>query len=85
MFAITPKGVGKRVGARAIRPDWPLLEGESFTVEECKGTDVLAEDGKSLREGTEIELNPPDTRTNIKKLEDATGLSIDEIKTALNI
>lgn len=61
MHAITPKGIGKKVGARAIRPDWGLAEGETFTVEDFNEGLVLAEDGISLRQGTDIELNPPPT------------------------
>lgn len=85
MYAITPNGVGKKVGARAIRPDWPLLKEETFTVDECKSTDVLAEDEVSLRTGAEEELNPPDTRTDTQKLEDSTGMNINQIKNVLNI
>ena len=61
MFAITPRGIGKKVGARAIRPDWDLVEGETFTVEDFNEDMVLAEDGISLRQGTDTELNPPPT------------------------
>ncbi len=85
MYAITPNGVGKKVGARATRSSWPLLDGETFTVDKCEKTDVLAKDGKSLRKGTEAELNPPDTRTNAQKLEDSTGMNINQIKNVLNI
>jgi len=85
MYAITPTGIGKKIKARKIKPDWPLAEGETFTVLKCDKTDVLAEDEKSLRPGTEKELNPPDTRTNAQKLEDKIGLNIDDIKTALGI
>ena len=58
MYAITPKGIGKKVGARAIRPDWGLAEGETFTVEDFNADMVLAEDGISLREPTVEELAP---------------------------
>ena len=50
LFAIKPRTAGLPVSARAIEQDWPLADGETFTVE----TDddirdlVLAEDGKSL-------------------------------------
>jgi len=85
MYAIKPKGIGKIVGSRAIRSDWPLLEGETFTVSECKETYVLAEDEGSLREGTREELNPPDRRTNAEKLETSTGLNVDDIKAVLGM
>jgi len=85
MYAITPRDIGKKVRARAIRPNWPLRRGETFTVSECKETYVLAEDEISLREGTERELNPPDTRTNAQKLEARTGLNVDDIKAVLGL
>jgi hypothetical protein len=58
MYAITSKGIGKKVGARSILPDWDLAEGETFTVEEFNEDLVLAEDGVSLREPTAEELEP---------------------------
>ena len=58
MYALTPKGIGKKVGARSIRPDWGLAEGETFTVEDFNADMVLAEDGVSLREPTVEELAP---------------------------
>lgn len=85
MYAIKPKGIGRKVGSRAIRSNWPLLDGETFTVSECKETYVLAEDERSLREGTRDELNPPDTRTNAQKLEASTGLNVDDIKSVLGL
>jgi len=85
MYAIKPNGIGRKVGARAIRPEWTLKEGETFTVESYNPDDVLAEDEISLREGTRDELNPPDIRTNAEKLEAITGLSVDEIKTVLSL
>lgn len=50
MFAITPNGVGKPVGARRIRDGWPLAEGETFTLPGDTVIDgmVLAADGVSL-------------------------------------
>jgi hypothetical protein len=60
MFAITPRGVGMPVGARAIRAGWPLADGETFAVDtESVDGLVLAEDGVSLRPGAADELNPP--------------------------
>jgi len=85
MYAITPKGIGRTVGARAIRPEWTLMEGETFTVESFNEDDVLADDEKSLRKGTREELNPPDRRTNAQKLEASTGLNVDDIKTVLGM
>lgn len=85
-YAITPRGIGKKPGVRCINSsDWPLLDGETFKVAECKKTDVLAEDSISLREGTEQELNPPDTRTDVQKIEDKLNMSSADIKTALGI
>ena len=49
MYAITPFGAGQPVGARAIEPDWPLADGEAFTVADWHDGLVLAEDGASLR------------------------------------
>lgn len=49
MYAITPSGVGRPVGARAIEPGWPLADGETFAVDDWYEDLVLAEDGKSLR------------------------------------
>jgi len=83
MYAITPNGIGKKVGARAIRPEWSLMEGETFTVESFNEDDVLAEGERSLRAGTRDELNPPDRLTNAQKLEARTGLSVDEINAVL--
>lgn len=58
-WAITPRGIGRPVGARAIRKGWPLSEGEAFTVEaENPSEFVLAEGGASVRAGTEQELKP---------------------------
>lgn len=49
LYAITPHGVGKAVGARAISPDMPLELGETFTATTFTRDMVLAEDGVSLR------------------------------------
>ena len=49
-YAITPRGVGLPVGARAIEPGWPLAAGETFAVNDWHEGLVLAEDGLSLRE-----------------------------------
>lgn len=59
MWAIKPKGVGKRVGARRIKPNWSLTDSETFKVNEFDESLVLAEDGVSLRPGTVQELAPP--------------------------
>ena len=58
MYAITPHGIGKKVGARAIEPGWDLLVGEAFTIETFTIGLVLAEDGISLRQPTARELAP---------------------------
>lgn len=68
MYAITPLGIGKKVGARSIRPDWELTDNETFTVDEWNDTMVLAEDGKSLRQGTPEELAEPETKSETLKL-----------------
>jgi len=49
-FAITPRGVGNRVGARRIKDDWPLEDGEAFTVDGNTDVEnmVLAADTVSL-------------------------------------
>lgn len=49
-WAITPYGVGQPVGARFIRDNWPLVDGETFTVPEGAYSSgmVLAADGRSL-------------------------------------
>lgn len=48
MWAITPKGIGKEVGARAIKEGWTLAPGETFTVAAFTPGMVLAADGQSL-------------------------------------
>lgn len=56
MYAITAKGIGRPVGARKIKPDWQLADGETFTVEQYSSGMVLAEDERSLRLPNEAEL-----------------------------
>lgn len=56
-YAITPKGIGKRPGARCVRDDTPLAPGETFFVNSFTPDLVLAEDGLSLRERTQEELD----------------------------
>lgn len=53
-LAITPKGVGEKVGFRTIQDDWPLGPGETFTVPEGTAVEnmVLAADGLSLEAKT---------------------------------
>ena len=60
-WAITPKGVGNRVGARSIQEDWSLETGEAFTVDKFHGDMVLSNDGISLRKMTQAEI---DTENN---------------------
>lgn len=56
-YAITPKGIGKRPGARCVRDDTPLASGETFFVSSFPPDLVLAEDGVSLRERTPEEID----------------------------
>lgn len=56
-YAITPRGIGKRPGARCIRDETPLAPGETFTVSDFTPDLVLAEDQISLREKTQDELD----------------------------
>lgn len=56
-YAITPKGIGRRPGARCIRDDTPLTASETFTVTSFTPDLVLAEDGLSLREKTQEEID----------------------------
>jgi hypothetical protein len=69
MWAITPNGTGKPVGARSIQEGWELAEGETFTVAEdaFRPGMVLAENGTSLREATPEDLEP--TRWMVTKLD----------------
>jgi len=71
MFAITPKGIGKKVGMRQVRPDFKLTS-EEFIVEDWNRDMVLNEDGVSLRKGTVIELDPPPTVTDKRRAEYGT-------------
>lgn len=63
MWAITTLGIGKPVTARAILPDWGLVEGESFTVDFWTPGMVLAEDGVSLRDPLPEDETPAPPRT----------------------
>lgn len=58
MWAITTKGAGRPVGARQVKLDWPLQQGESFKVNDdgYHPDMVLAEDGLSLRQPTAADL-----------------------------
>lgn len=65
-FAVTPKGIGKAPGFRAIRDGEPLGPSETFTVDTFDpDVYVLAEDSVSLRVGTPNELNPQPTRDDL--------------------
>jgi len=55
MYAITPKGIGEGVGVRAIKPEWDMMHGETFTVDEWNHDMVLAEDEISLKYRTDDE------------------------------
>jgi hypothetical protein len=57
MWAITPKGIGKAVGARRIKFGWELTADETFIVEDFDPSTVLAEDEISLRQPTQAELD----------------------------
>lgn len=48
MFAITPRGTGKKVGMRRVQQGWSLAPSE-FLVDIWEDRHVLAEDGISLR------------------------------------
>lgn len=57
-FAITPRGMGKQPGARAIEDDGNLASGETFSVSEGEYSPdfVLDDDGLGLRQKTPTEL-----------------------------
>lgn len=56
-YAITPGQVGKPVGFRLIEDDWPLVDGETFTVDASVDVEnaVLASDGVSVRPSTDTD------------------------------
>lgn len=56
MYAIKPYGVGKKVGARSVRPEWDLEEGETFKVDVFNKNMVLADDQVSLRAETAADI-----------------------------
>lgn len=57
MYAISPRGAGKPVGARCIADAvQPLAEGETFVVPEWSPDLVLAANGASLRKASAVEL-----------------------------
>ena len=56
MYAIAPRGIGKPVGVRAIKPEWELVADEAFKVETIPAHPVLAEDEVSVREAVGAEL-----------------------------
>lgn len=60
MFAISPKGIGQRVGARRISAEWPLVDGEAFIADDWNDGMVLAADGLSLEQGV-----PPPTGDDV--------------------
>ena len=71
MWAITPNGIGKPVGARRINPDWDLGEGETFKVEDWSEDLVLADDGVSLRAKTADEAATEASEGDAKRVTDA--------------
>ena len=70
MYAIEPIEIGKPVGARAIQPEWELVEGETFKVEEWNESLVLAEDEVSLRSLTEEETAANEEEESLKSLKE---------------
>ena len=56
-YAIHPRGIGRRPGARCVRDDTPLASGETFFVTSFTPDLVLAEDSVSLRERTPEEID----------------------------
>lgn len=58
MWAIKLRGVGNKVGARKVRPKWPLQNGETLMVEDHEYEDgmVLDTDGATLRHLTSAEI-----------------------------
>lgn len=56
-WACVPYGVGKPPGVRAIEDDWPMVGDEIFTSTFWSAEMVLAEDEKSLRPATALELS----------------------------
>ncbi len=68
MWAIEPKGVGNKVGARAINSDWPLEAGETFKADVWDESLVLAEDKVSLRAETQAEEDKVLALENLEEL-----------------
>ena len=58
-YAITPSAIGAPVAWRAIRAGWPLVDGETFTVDEHPEGLVLADNRLSLRAPTNQEALAP--------------------------
>jgi hypothetical protein len=67
MFAITPKGIGKRVGMRRVRDGWTLAPTEYIVSSYTEG-DVLGADGVSL-EPASNEIPP----TKAERIANITG------------
>ena len=77
MWAISPRGIGKPVGARAVTPGMPLVVGETFRAVDWSRDKVLAEDGVSLRLGTVDELDTEKPkRDKISQLKQAPNKSV---------
>lgn len=72
MWAITPGNVADYVGARRIKEDWPLENGETFTVAYYSPNMVLAEDGASLRYPTPEEVARLPSPPTSQEIVDAT-------------
>ena len=69
-YAITPRGIGRRVGARLIHDDWPLEEGELFVVAEEVDIPnmVLSADGNSLETGTPPPMTAEERRNILEQV-----------------
>ena len=70
IYAITPRGIGKRPAVRAITDTWALGEGETFSVQDPPtGTQVLSDNGLALREMTPEEIALEQTAADDKEVE----------------
>lgn len=81
MFAIATFGTGKPVTARAIEPDWNLVEGEAFKVEVWEPGMILDADGVTVRHPTAQELEETPEQT-IKRLDSAIERHIQAVMDA---
>lgn len=70
-YAITPKGVGRSPGIRAIKDTWDLRENETFSVLDYMPGQVLAEDGVHLRDKTPEEKSLEVTVRTVRETEES--------------